>query len=112
MYSLLGRKTKDRLPVYSTTARPDLAKEFGFIGAKIPCPYGPDAGNKGFDKNIKFFREWRKKFGPEFPLMLDCYMALNVPYTIKLSQELAPLGLKLIEEYLPPDNYNGYINFI
>ena len=108
VYSLLGGKTKDRLPVYSTTARPDLAKEFGFVGAKIPCPYGPDAGTEGFDKNIKFFREWREKVGPEFPLMLDCYMALNVPYTIKLSQELAPLGLKWIEEYLPPDNYNGY----
>jgi hypothetical protein len=32
MHRLLGGKTKNRLPVYSTTARPDLAKELGFIG--------------------------------------------------------------------------------
>ncbi|XP_041354402.1 L-rhamnonate dehydratase-like [Gigantopelta aegis] len=108
VYALLGGKTKDRLPVYSTTARPDVAKEFGFVGAKIPCPYGPDAGNEGFEKNITFFREWREKVGPDFPLMLDCYMALSVPYTVKLARELEPLGLKWIEEYLPPDNYNGY----
>ena len=29
VYALLGGKTKDRLPVYSTTARPDLAKALG-----------------------------------------------------------------------------------
>ena len=28
-------------------------------------------------KNIEFCAEWRKKCGPDFPLMLDCYMALD-----------------------------------
>ncbi len=41
VYNLLGGKTKERLPVYATTARPDLAKALGFVGAKIPLPYGP-----------------------------------------------------------------------
>ena len=31
VYALLGGKTKSRLPVYSTTARPDLAKELGAL---------------------------------------------------------------------------------
>ena len=35
-------------------------------------------------------------------------MALNVPYTIRLAKALAPLGLKWIEEFLPPDDYDGY----
>ncbi len=35
MYALLGGKTKDRLPVYCTTARPDIAKEMGFVGSKV-----------------------------------------------------------------------------
>jgi hypothetical protein len=30
---LLGGKTKDRLPVYATTVRPDVAKRLGF---KVP----------------------------------------------------------------------------
>jgi L-rhamnonate dehydratase len=29
VYQLLGGKTKDKLPIYATTARPDLAKEMG-----------------------------------------------------------------------------------
>jgi L-alanine-DL-glutamate epimerase-like enolase superfamily enzyme len=41
VYNLLGGKTKDKIPVYATTARPDLAKSLGFVGAKIPLPYGP-----------------------------------------------------------------------
>ncbi len=52
VYMLLGGKTKNRLPVYSTTARPDLAKELGFIGAKFPLPYGPGDGDEGMAKNI------------------------------------------------------------
>ena len=108
VYALLGGKTKKRLPVYSTTARPDIAKQLGFVGAKVPCPYGPSEGNEGLRKNVAFFREWREKVGPEFPLMLDCYMALTVPYACRLARELEPLGLKWMEEFLPPDDYQGY----
>lgn len=108
VYALLGGKTKDRLPVYCTTARPDIAKDMGFVGSKIPCPYGPSAGDEGLRKNVAFFKEWREKVGPDFPLMLDCYMALTVPYTIQLARALQPYGLKWIEEFLPPDDYDGY----
>lgn len=108
VYALLGGKTKDRLPVYCTTARPDIAKDLGFVGAKVPCPYGPSAGDEGFRKNVEFFKTWREKVGPDFPLMLDCYMALTVPYAIKLAKALEKYGLKWMEEFLPPDNYSGY----
>ena len=46
--------------------------------------------------------------GPDFPLALDCYMALSVPYAIRLGHALAPHGLKWLEEFLPPDDYEGY----
>lgn len=108
VYALLGGKTKQRLPVYCTTARPDIAKELGFVGAKVTCPYGLSAGDEGFRKNVEFFKNWRDKVGPDFPLMLDCYMALTVPYSIKLAKALETYGLKWIEECLPPDNYIGY----
>eukprot|EP01052_Picozoa_sp_SAG31_P060722 SAG31_NODE_19869_length_589_cov_1.859184_2_plen_109_part_01 len=73
VYALLGGKTKQRLPVYNTTSRPDLSKELGFVGAKVPCPYGPSAGDEGFRKNVEFFAGWRSKVGNDFPLSLDCY---------------------------------------
>jgi len=108
VYALLGGKCKDRMPVYSTTARPDLAKDLGFVGAKVPCPYGPAAGDEGLRKNVAFFKGWREKVGPDYPLMLDCYMALTVPYAIKLARALEPFNLKWMEEFLPPDDYEGY----
>uniref|UniRef100_A0A0B7BEW8 Mandelate racemase/muconate lactonizing enzyme C-terminal domain-containing protein n=1 Tax=Arion vulgaris TaxID=1028688 RepID=A0A0B7BEW8_9EUPU len=108
VYALLGGKTKDRLPVYSTTGRPDIAKKLGFVGAKIACCHGPSDGDVGLRKNVEFFKGWREKVGPDFPLSLDCYMALSVPYATRLARELEPYGLKWIEEYLPPDNYGGY----
>ena len=61
MYAILGGKTKDRLPVYSTTGRPDIAKKLGFVGAKVSCPYGPVDGDEGLRKNVEFFKGWREK---------------------------------------------------
>ena len=58
---MLGGKTKDRLPVYSTTGRPEIAKKLGFVGAKVPCPYGPADGDEGLRKNVEFFKGWREK---------------------------------------------------
>lgn len=48
--------------------------------------------------------------GPDFPLMLDCYMALSVPYSITLARRLAEPDLHFtwMEEFLPPDAYDGY----
>jgi L-rhamnonate dehydratase len=108
VYALLGGATKDKLPVYATTSRPDIAHEWGFQGAKIPCRYGPADGEEGLRKNIAVMREAREQVGPGFPLRLDCYMALTVPYAIKLAKALAEFDLEWIEECLPPDDYDGY----
>ena len=39
VWALLGGKTKERIPCYCTTARPDLAQGLGFVGAKYPLAY-------------------------------------------------------------------------
>lgn len=108
VYALIGGKTKERLPVYATTARPDLAKEMGFVAAKLPCRHGPAEGAEGMRKNIAAFIEARESVGPDFPLKLDCYMSLTVPYAIELGKALAEHGLYWIEECLPPDDHDGY----
>ena len=111
VYNLLGGKTKGRLPVYATTARPDLAKKMGFKGAKFPLPYGPGDGDVGMTKNIERVKEVRESVGKDFPINIDCYMSLTVPYTIELARRIdreVPGGVKWIEEHLPPDDYDGY----
>ena len=42
--------------------------------------------------------------------MLDCYMALTVPYSVTLARRLAEQDLHFtwMEEFLPPDAYDGY----
>ena len=105
VYNLMGGRTKQRVPVYATTSRPDLAQEMGFHGAKIPLPYGPSSGSEGMRRNVEFVSAWRNKVGPDYPLMLDCYMALDLHYTTELARGLAPCHLKWIEEPLMPDEY-------
>ena len=73
VYNLLGGKTKGRLPVYATTARPDLAKKMGFKGAKFPLPYGPGDGDVGMRKNIERVKEVRESVGRDFPINIVSY---------------------------------------
>jgi len=83
----------------------------GFQGAKIPLPYGPGDGDIGQNANIERIKACRKAVGPNFPLMIDCYMSLTVPYAIELAHRIdreVPYGVKWIEELLPPDDYEGY----
>ncbi|KAL7500688.1 hypothetical protein ACHAWT_008543 [Skeletonema menzelii] len=108
VYELLGGKTKDKIPCYATTSRPDLAKEMGFFGAKFPLPFGPASGEIGMKKNIEMVKKWREAVGPTFPLMIDCYMSLTLPYAIELARKCDPYNVKWIEETLPPDDYDGY----
>lgn len=108
VYELLGGKTKDKIPCYATTSRPDLAKEMGFFGAKFPLPFGPASGEIGMKKNIEMVKKWREAVGPTFPLMIDCYMSLTLPYAIELARRCEPFNVKWIEETLPPDDYDGY----
>ena len=37
---------------YATGARPDLAKEMGFIGGKMPLHHGPAEGEEGLNKDL------------------------------------------------------------
>ena len=111
VYQLLGGKTKERLPVYATTVRADIAKELGFVQAKIPLPYGPADGTEGMNQNIARIKAVKEQVGVDFPIAIDCYMSLTVPYTLELARRCAaevPGGVKWIEEHLHPDDYDGY----
>ncbi|CAM2169796.1 L-rhamnonate dehydratase [Burkholderia orbicola] len=108
VYQLLGGKVRDELEFYATGARPDLAKEMGFIGGKLPLHHGPAEGEAGLRRNLDALADMRSRVGADFWLMLDCWMSLDVPYATRLAHEAHALGLKWIEECLPPDDYWGY----
>jgi len=108
VYQLLGGPVRDELVFYATGARPDLAKELGFIGGKIAIQHGPAEGNEGLKQNLALLAEMRARTGGDFWLMLDCWMSLDLTYAIRLAHAAAEYDLKWLEEALPPDDYWGY----
>jgi len=108
VYAMLGGKVREELEFYATGPRPDLAKEMGFIGGKLPLVYGQADGEEGLRKNIEMAKEMREKCGDDFWLMWDCWMALDLPYAKKLMNASDELGFKWIEECFNPDDYWSY----
>ncbi len=108
VYQLLGGAVRDELVFYATGARPDLARQMGFIGGKLPLHHGPAEGEEGLKRNLDALGEMRNRVGPDFWLMLDCWMSLDLPYAVRLSHGAREYGLKWIEEALSPDDYWGY----
>lgn len=108
VYQLLGGPVRDELVFYATGARPDLAKQMGFIGGKMPLIHGPAEGDEGLRKNIEHLAKMRSAVGDDFWLMYDCWMSLDANYATRLAQEAQAYNLKWIEEALPPDDYWGY----
>src|ERR1700729_1505112 len=85
VYQLLGGAVRDGLGFYATGARPDIAKELGFIGGKVPLHHGPAEGDEGFAKSLAMLEDMRGKVGDDFWLMLDCWMSLDLNYAIRLA---------------------------
>ncbi|WP_436966253.1 L-rhamnonate dehydratase [Staphylococcus shinii] len=108
VYSMIGGKVREELQFYATGPRPDLAKEMGFIGGKMPLVYGPDDGIQGLNRNVQQASEMREKVGGDFMLMWDCWMALDLPYAKKLMKKSEDLGFYWMEECFNPDDYWGY----
>lgn len=108
VHALIGGAVRDRQPFYATGARPDKAKELGFVGGKMPLHHGPAEGEQGLQLNLRALQQMRDAVGPDFNLMWDCWMSLNLAYAQALTAAAADIGLHWIEEALPPDDYWGY----
>lgn len=110
VYKLIGGATRSRLDFYCTGPQPASAKAMGFSGAKVALPHGPDEGTEGLLKNVEYLRKQRESVGPNFPLRVDCYMSLNVPYTIELVKRCEAEGINIDwwEECLTPDDFDGH----
>lgn len=72
----------------------------------MPLHHAPAEGSEGLTKNIELLADMRE-VGDDFWLMYDCWMSLDLDYATRLAHRAADLGLKWIEEALPPDDYWG-----
>lgn len=108
VYKLIGGKTKEKIPVYVTGNMTERHLQEGFRHVKLALTYGPADGREGLRKNVELVEKTRKLIGPDGDIMLDCYMALDVPYTIQLSKAVAEFRVRWIEEPVPPDHIDSY----
>lgn len=108
VYALLGGPMRESIEVYATGPSPSEIHDLGFWGAKLPLTWGPSEGLDGFNRNIERARRAREAVGDDFPLLYDCWMALDVDYAVRLAWALEPLGFRWIEEPLMPDDYAGH----
>jgi L-rhamnonate dehydratase len=109
VYSLLGGPARDRIFCYCTGNDVDWYKELGFKAFKLACPYGPADGLDGLRKNEELVAAARETVGGECELMLDCWMAFDVDYAVRLAETLRPYRLKWMEECLIPEDLDGHI---
>lgn len=109
VYKLLGGAQKDRIFCYATGNDVDWYQELGFRAFKLACPYGPADGLDGLRKNEEFIARTREQIGDDCELMLDCWMAFDVEYTVRLAETLRPYRLKWIEECLIPEDLDAHV---
>jgi L-rhamnonate dehydratase len=109
VWQLLGGPTKEKLFCYATGNDVDWYQELGFKAFKLACPYGPADGLEGIKRNEQFVAAARERIGADAELMLDCWMAFDVEYTVRLAEALRPYGLKWLEECLIPEDFDAHI---
>ena len=80
----------------------------GFKATKLPLPYGPADGLEGLNKNEAEVARTRELIGDDIELMLDCWLSLDVEYTVRLAELLRPYRLKWLEDYLIPEDFEGF----
>jgi len=108
VYNLIGGKVRDEITFYCTTPEPVSIKALGFWGAKVPLPHSHFEGEEGLRKNYEFLKRHRDSVGPDYPLMVDCYMSLTADYAIRLAELCKPLNIHWWEEVLSPDDVEGF----
>ena len=111
IYKMIGGRTKKDIPLYLTGPKPPVAKKLGFWGSKVPLPHGPPDGLEGIRKNVEYLKACKDSVGPDYPVQVDCYMSLDVPYTINLIKACEKAGVEINwwEEVLHPDDFDGHV---
>ncbi len=82
--------------------------ELGFKATKLACPYGTADGLEALDKNEAFVGKARELIGPHVELMLDCWMAFDVEFAVRLAHRLKPFNLKWMEDCLIPEDHTSH----
>src|SRR5256885_1626188 len=84
------RVKRERQFCYATGNDVDWYQELGYRAFKLACPYGPADGLEGLARNEELVASAREQIGDGCELMLDCWMAFDVEYAVRLAERLRP----------------------
>lgn len=107
VYRLAGGPARKKMDVYITGNDVDWGLELGFTKFKLARPYGVTHGQAGIEGTVELIAKTREQIGPKADLMLDCWMAYDVDFTVQMCEALKPYRLRWIEEMLPPHDWKG-----
>lgn len=108
VYQIAGGAAREKIFCYSTGNDTDWYMELGFKATKLACPYGMFDGLSAITRNEEFVARTRELVGPDVELMLDCWMAFNVEFAVRMAEKLKPYGLRWIEDCLMPENFDNH----
>ena len=108
VYELAGGAARDKQFCYATGNDTDWHMELGFKATKLACPYGTADGLEALDKNEEYVGRTRELIGPKVELMLDCWMAFDVEFAVRLAHRLKPFNLKWMEDCLIPEDHTSH----
>ena len=116
VYELLGGPQKERIPCYASNT--DIAYgtehslawflELGFKAVKHFLRHGPESGLAGIRQSEELVARAREQVGDDVELMVDAWMSLDVEYVVRLMDALRPYRVKWLEDYLLPEDLDGY----
>ncbi|HUV93723.1 MAG TPA: enolase C-terminal domain-like protein [Anaerolineae bacterium] len=117
VYELLGGPQKDKIFCYASNtnlsygfeASVEWCMELGFKATKVFLTHGPAEGLDGLRKNVAMVARARDIVGDSVELMVDCWMALDLEYAVRLVEELRPHKIKWVEDCLIPEDLEGYV---
>ncbi len=107
VYELAGGPNREDMFCYATGNDTDWHMELGFRGTKLACPYGAFDGLDALRRNEELVAKTREEIGDDIELMLDCWMAFDVEFAVRLAERLRPYDLRWIEDCLIPENVEG-----
>lgn len=108
VYELAGGPVREDVFCYATGNDTDWHMELGFKATKLACPYGPADGLAAIEQNEELVARTRELIGPSVDLMLDCWMAFDVEFAVRLAERLRPYNLRWIEDCLTPENMDAH----
>ena len=106
VYDLLGGPAREAITCYATGTSVEKNAAFGFERFKIPCPWLA-RGDEGITATVDAVEQARDLAGGA-ELMIDCWAVMDVKQAIAVCNALEPYGLTFIEDFINPEDWDGY----